>query len=77
MRRAQPGEAAAGDLSELLHAWSEGDRKALERLIPIVYEELHRGANRHMRRERAGHSLPDRRGVEASRFAANARLEAG
>jgi RNA polymerase sigma-70 factor (ECF subfamily) len=46
-----------GEVSELLHAWSEGDRGALERLTPIVYSELHRLARRYMRGERPGHSL--------------------
>src|ERR1019366_2336158 len=56
-RAAQSGEAAVSDISKLLHAWSEGDRGALERLTPIVYTELHRLARRYMRRERPGHSL--------------------
>jgi RNA polymerase sigma-70 factor, ECF subfamily len=56
-RVAQPGEAAAGDVSKLLRAWSGGDQGALERLTPIVYDELHRLARRYMRRERPGHSL--------------------
>jgi RNA polymerase sigma factor (TIGR02999 family) len=41
----------------LLVAWGQGDEAALERLIPLVYEELHRIALRCMRRERQGHSL--------------------
>ena len=44
-------------MSGLLRAWSNGDRSALERLTPIVYDELHRLARRYMRRERSGHSL--------------------
>jgi RNA polymerase sigma factor (TIGR02999 family) len=54
---AQPGESARGDVSKLLHAWRDGDQRALERLTPIVYDELHRLAQRHMKRERDGHSL--------------------
>jgi len=54
---AQPGETPAGDISRLLRAWNCGDQRALESLAPIVYDELHRLARRHMRRERAGHSL--------------------
>jgi RNA polymerase sigma factor (TIGR02999 family) len=46
-----------GDISELLHAWSDGDQGALEKLTPIVFDELHRLARRHMKRERLGHSL--------------------
>ena len=55
-REAQPG-AAAGDISKLLRSWSDGDRSALERLTPIVYDELHRLARRYMKGERPGHSL--------------------
>ena len=45
------------DISQLLHAWSNGDELALGELTPIVYAELRRLAHRYMRRERAGHSL--------------------
>src|SRR5712671_2422998 len=45
------------DVSALLRAWSDGDQSALERLTPIVYDELHRLARRYMKRERPGHSL--------------------
>jgi RNA polymerase sigma-70 factor, ECF subfamily len=45
------------DASVLLRAWSDGDQSALERLVPIVYGELHRLARLHMRRERSDHSL--------------------
>jgi RNA polymerase sigma factor (TIGR02999 family) len=41
----------------LLLAWSEGDREALDRLVPLVYGELRRLAQSYMRRERAGHTL--------------------
>ena len=44
-------------MGELLRAWSDGDTSALERLTPIVYDELHRLARRYMRGERPGHSL--------------------
>jgi RNA polymerase sigma-70 factor (ECF subfamily) len=53
----QPSESAVHDVSTLLRAWSEGDRGALEKLTPIVYEELRRLARRYMRAERSGHSL--------------------
>src|SRR5713101_4707096 len=56
-RAAQPGEPAGGDVSTLLRAWSNGDQSALEKLTPIVYDELHGLARRYMRRERHGHSL--------------------
>ena len=51
------GLAQSGDISILLRAWSEGDPRALEKLTPIVYDELHRLARRYMKRERPGHSL--------------------
>jgi RNA polymerase sigma-70 factor, ECF subfamily len=56
-KAAQPGEPAAGDVSSLLRAWSGGDQSALERLTPMVYDELHRLARRYMQQERPGHSL--------------------
>ena len=39
------------DVTGLLLAWRDGDETALERLIPLVYDELHRMARRHMRGE--------------------------
>ena len=45
------------EVTGLLVAWSEGDRKALDRLAPLVYDELRRIAHRHMKREAAGHTL--------------------
>jgi RNA polymerase sigma-70 factor, ECF subfamily len=49
--------ASSSGVTALLQAWSEGDRGALDRLTPIVYEELRRLARRYLRRERTGHSL--------------------
>jgi RNA polymerase sigma-70 factor (ECF subfamily) len=51
------GRAAKDQVGELLRAWSDGDTSALERLTPIVYDELHRLARRYMRGERPDHSL--------------------
>ena len=51
------GRAAKDQVAELLRAWSAGDTSALERLTPIVYDELHRLARRYMKGERPGHSL--------------------
>jgi RNA polymerase sigma factor (TIGR02999 family) len=45
------------DVTGLLRAWGNGDHGALERLTPVVYEELRRLARRYLRGERAGHSL--------------------
>jgi len=45
------------EVTQLLAAWSGGDRSALERLLPLVADELHRLAHRYMNREREGHTL--------------------
>lgn len=45
------------ELTQLLNAWSEGDRAALDKLTPLIYEELRRMAHRYMNRERKGHTL--------------------
>src|SRR5215472_15001942 len=45
------------EVTQLLRAWSEGDRSALDKLTPIVYQELHGLAQRYMKQERPGHSL--------------------
>ena len=45
------------NVSTLLRAWSGGDQSALERLTPIVYDELRRLARHYMKHERPGHSL--------------------
>src|SRR6201984_1363729 len=57
MQRAQPDEPAVSDVSTLLRAGSARVQSALEKLTPMVYDELHRLARRYMKRERAGHSL--------------------
>src|SRR5205823_8004494 len=44
-------------LTELLDDWQQGDRSALERLTPLIYDELRRIAHRYVRRERNGHTL--------------------
>jgi RNA polymerase sigma factor (TIGR02999 family) len=51
------GDVSQGDVTSILRAWSEGDRRALDRLTPIIYDELRRLARRYMRQERPGHSL--------------------
>ena len=61
-RRARPpgGATPAGAapaVTELLRAWGAGDRTALDALIPVVYSELRRQAQRALRREGAGHTL--------------------
>src|SRR5581483_3911905 len=45
------------EITQLLLAWNQGEQAALERLMPLVYEELRRLAHRYMERERGGHAL--------------------
>ncbi len=52
-----PPPSQAGEVTQLLLAWSNGDQSALERLTPLVYAELHRLAHGYLRRERAGLGL--------------------
>lgn len=44
-------------VTQLLADWSAGNQAALEQLMPLVYDELHRLARRHMARERRDHTL--------------------
>ena len=45
------------EITRLLADWSNGDRQALEKLTPLVYDELRRLAGRYLRQERHGHTL--------------------
>ena len=45
------------EITQLLLAWSNGDQAALDKLAPLVYEELHRLAKSYMERESPGHTL--------------------
>jgi RNA polymerase sigma-70 factor, ECF subfamily len=47
----------SSDLTQLLLAWGDGDREALDELTPLVYRELKKLAKSHLRRERDGHTL--------------------
>jgi RNA polymerase sigma factor (TIGR02999 family) len=50
-------QAAAGEVTQLLRAWGNGDEQSLERLIPVVYDQLRRMAARQMRNENPGGTL--------------------
>lgn len=50
-------KAPTHEVTQLLEAWGEGDPAALDRLMPLVYQELRRIAKRNMARERPGHTL--------------------
>src|SRR3954447_24733585 len=54
MRPPSPGQ---GEVTTLLRAWSDGDPDAFERVLPLVYEELHRMAARYLVGERSTISL--------------------
>jgi len=45
------------DITELLIDWNNGDKSAMERLLPLVEKELHRLAHAYMRREDPNHTL--------------------
>jgi len=49
--------ASQQEVTQLLADWSDGDERALDKLIPLVQPELHRLAHHYMRRERTGHTL--------------------
>src|SRR5215212_2077622 len=48
---------ASHEVTKLLKDWSAGDSSALDKLMPLVYDELHRLAHRYMRREKPGRML--------------------
>jgi RNA polymerase sigma factor (TIGR02999 family) len=47
----------ANQVTKLLEAWGAGDQSAPDKLMPLVYAELHRLAHQHMRREQRGHTM--------------------
>jgi RNA polymerase sigma-70 factor, ECF subfamily len=51
------GLVSTHHVTQLLQAWGAGDEKALEQLMPLVYNELHRLAQRYMASEQSGHPL--------------------
>lgn len=50
-------QSRAGDVTRLLGQAGAGDRQAFDRLLPVIYQELRRVAERQLRRERPGHTL--------------------
>jgi RNA polymerase sigma-70 factor, ECF subfamily len=53
----EPGTVSTHGVTQLLLAWRAGDDGALDRLMPVVYNELHRLARRYMAGEQTGHPL--------------------
>ena len=50
-------ESAKQNITQILCEWSDGNRDALDKLMPLVYEELRRQASRYMRGEKQNHTL--------------------
>lgn len=57
MSSADSPARGSGEITDLLLQWRGGDAASLERLLPLVYDELRRIAARQTRRERPGHTL--------------------
>jgi RNA polymerase sigma factor (TIGR02999 family) len=55
--RSLNGHSSSKEVTRLLKNWCQGDQAALDRLMPLVHDELHRLAHRYMLRERVGHTL--------------------
>lgn len=53
----KPMSSPSHEVTELLRVWSAGDQSALDKLMPLVYDELRRLAHQYMRREKRGHTL--------------------
>ena len=51
------GAPSSQDVTGLLQAWGQGNEEALQKLVPLVYEQLRAAARRYMVRERPGHTL--------------------
>ncbi len=45
------------DVTQMLKEWSDGNQEILDKLMPLVYEELRRQASRYLRKERSNHTL--------------------
>jgi len=51
------GAPSSSEVTSLLRAWSRGEEDALQKLMPLVYDQLHAAARRYMAGERVGHTL--------------------
>ncbi len=52
-----PDEHHSHEITRMLRQWSDGSLEALDNLLPLVYDELHRQAARYLRRENKDHTL--------------------
>jgi hypothetical protein len=62
----QPG--TSNQVTQLLVRWRGGDRKALDSLLPLVYDELRLIARHHLQGERTGHTLQSTALVKTARI---------
>lgn len=53
----QRSEAGSSNITQLLHEWGDGDVRAFDELLPLIYSELHRRAAIYLRNERQNHTL--------------------
>ncbi len=53
----EQSQKQSNEITEILRQWGDGNQEALEILLPLVYDELHRQASRYLRRERPDHTL--------------------
>lgn len=51
------GTPAEPNVTRLLHSWRQGNERALDELLPLVYDQLHALASRYLHGERGGHTL--------------------
>ena len=51
------GALSSNEVTGLLRAWGRGDEEAMQKLMPLVYDQLHAAARHYMAGERAGHTL--------------------
>jgi hypothetical protein len=66
-------KSSAQGISFLLHAWCDGDRAALDKLVLPVYDKLHHLAHHHMLQERANHTLKTTRFIRRAECEGNDR----
>ena len=64
-------------ITTLLKKWREGDETALEQLMPLVHDELHRLTHQHMRREGPGHILQTSALINEAYVRLNSSMAAG
>jgi RNA polymerase sigma-70 factor (ECF subfamily) len=57
IKRSEPASGSSASVTGLLASWRAGNKDARTELIPVVYDELHRLAERNLRRERTDHTL--------------------